>query len=126
MPSSASALWSVAAPPTTTRRVLLPRLHWPIYAPAPTAASSPVSPPPIASAQVSSAATSGILNAGLDSGVPCIFGILTCDTMEQALDRAGGKVGNKGYEAGTTAIETANLLKQLRGEGKAAGPWPKK
>lgn len=68
-------------------------------------------------------ATSGILNASTDSGVPVVFGVLTCDTMEQALDRAGGKVGNKGGEAAVTAIETANLLKMLRSEGKAAGPW---
>ena len=68
-------------------------------------------------------ATSGVLNASTDSGVPVIFGVLTCDTMEQAMDRAGGKVGNKGGEAAVTAIETANLLKQLRQEGKAAKPW---
>lgn len=73
--------------------------------------------------EVCSAATSGILNAGMDSGVPCIFGILTCDTMEQALDRAGGKTGNKGYEAGVTAIEMANLLADLRKDKKAAGPF---
>jgi 6,7-dimethyl-8-ribityllumazine synthase len=68
-------------------------------------------------------ATSGVLGASTDSGVPVIFGVLTCDTMEQALDRAGGKVGNKGGEAAATAIETANVLKQLRAEGKAAGPF---
>lgn len=73
--------------------------------------------------EVCSAATSGILNAGMDSGVPCIFGVLTCDTMEQAMDRAGGKTGNKGYEAGVTAIEMANLLKDLRTAGKAVGPF---
>ncbi|PSC71225.1 6,7-dimethyl-8-ribityllumazine synthase [Micractinium conductrix] len=68
-------------------------------------------------------ATSGVLNASTDSGVPVIFGVLTCDTMEQALDRAGGKVGNKGGEAAVTAVETGSLLRQLRGEGKAAQPW---
>lgn len=68
-------------------------------------------------------ATSGVLGASTDSGVPVIFGVLTCDTMEQALDRAGGKVGNKGGEAAATAIETASVLKQLRSSGKAAGPW---
>ena len=51
---------------------------------------------------------------GRDSLVPCIFGVLTTDTMEQAFDRAGGKMGNKGYEAAVTAIETANTLKLLR------------
>ena len=68
-------------------------------------------------------ATSGVLGASTDSGVPVIFGVLTCDTMEQALDRAGGKVGNKGGEAAATAIETASELKQLRNDGKAAKPW---
>ena len=68
-------------------------------------------------------ATSGVLGASTDSGVPVIFGVLTCDTMEQALDRAGGKVGNKGGEAASTAIETASVLKQLRSDGKAANPW---
>ena len=72
---------------------------------------------------VVSGATSGVLNASLDSGVPVVFGVLTCDTMEQALDRAGGKVGNKGGEAAVTAIEMANLLKSLRAEGKATAPW---
>lgn len=68
-------------------------------------------------------ATSGVLNASTDSGVPVIFGVLTCDTMEQAMDRAGGKVGNKGGEAAVTAIETASVLKMLRAKGKAAEPW---
>ena len=63
---------------------------------------------------VAGAATSGILNAGLESGVPVVFGVLTCDTMEQAQDRAGGKVGNKGYEAGVTAIEMAGLMASLK------------
>lgn len=62
---------------------------------------------------VAGAATSGILGAGMDTGVPVVFGVLTCDTMEQAMDRAGGKVGNKGYEAAVTAIEMANLYKVL-------------
>ncbi|KAI8474744.1 MAG: 6,7-dimethyl-8-ribityllumazine synthase [Monoraphidium minutum] len=72
---------------------------------------------------VVSAATSGVLNAGVDTGVPTVFGVLTCDTMEQALDRAGGKVGNKGGEAAITAIEMANLLGDLRAEGLAAPAW---
>lgn len=62
---------------------------------------------------VSNGATTGILRAGLDSGVPVIFGLLTVDTLEQALARAGGHVGNKGYEAALSAIETANLLKAV-------------
>ena len=69
------------------------------------------------------AVTSGILNASVDTGVPTIFGVLTCDTMEQALDRAGGKTGNKGAEAAVTAIEMANLLGDLRGAGLAAKTW---
>ena len=68
---------------------------------------------------VVSGATSGLLGAGLDTGVPTIFTVLTCDTMEQALDRAGGKVGNKGYEGAVTAVEMACLLEDLRKEGKA-------
>ena len=62
---------------------------------------------------VAGAATSGIAQAGLASGVPVIFGVLTCDTLEQALNRAGGKAGNKGFEAAATAVEMVNLLKKL-------------
>lgn len=72
---------------------------------------------------VANAAAGGLLGAGQDSGVPVIFGVLTTETMEQALDRAGGKTGNKGGEAAVTAIEMANLLKTLRSEGKAAAAW---
>jgi len=62
---------------------------------------------------VANSAAAGLLSAGLDTGVPVIFGVLTCDTMEQALDRAGGKTGNKGYEAALTGIEMANLMQEL-------------
>ncbi|KAK9811305.1 hypothetical protein WJX72_001476 [[Myrmecia] bisecta] len=72
---------------------------------------------------VAGAAASGLLSAGADTGVPIIFGVLTCETMEQALDRAGGKLGNKGGETALTAIEMANLLKSLRASGKAAAAW---
>lgn len=72
---------------------------------------------------VANAAAGGLLGAGQDSGVPVIFGVLTTESMEQALDRAGGKTGNKGGEAAVTAIEMANLLKTLRKEGKAAQAW---
>jgi len=72
--------------------------------------------------EVCSAATSGILQAGTATGVPCVFGVITTETMEQAQDRAGGKVGNKGFEAGTTAIEMGNLMKELRENGSAAKP----
>jgi 6,7-dimethyl-8-ribityllumazine synthase len=62
---------------------------------------------------VCKAATDGILQAGLATGVPVLFGVLTCDTDEQALDRAGGKAGNKGADVAEAAIEMVNLLKQL-------------
>lgn len=62
---------------------------------------------------VCSSAASGIAQAALATGVPVIFGVLTCDSMEQAIDRAGGKAGNKGYDAAVAAIEMANLFKQL-------------
>ena len=62
---------------------------------------------------VAGAAATGCLNAGLSTGVPVIFGVLTCETMEQAMDRAGGKLGNKGGEAALTAIEMANLFRML-------------
>ena len=56
---------------------------------------------------------SGIQRAQLDTGVPIAFGVLTTDTIEQAIERAGTKAGNKGYEAAETAIEMADLLRQL-------------
>ena len=59
----------------------------------------------------------GILQASLTTGVPVSFGVLTCQSMEQALDRAGGKAGNKGVEATLAAIEMANLLRTMTGAG---------
>ena len=56
---------------------------------------------------------SGIARIALESGVPIAFGVLTTDTMEQAVDRAGGKAGNKGADAAMVAIEMANLLRRL-------------
>ncbi|MDD4600590.1 6,7-dimethyl-8-ribityllumazine synthase [bioreactor metagenome] len=55
----------------------------------------------------------GVAHVGLDSGVPTIFGILTTETIEQAIERAGTKAGNKGFDAAMSAIETANLLKNI-------------
>jgi 6,7-dimethyl-8-ribityllumazine synthase len=55
----------------------------------------------------------GIQRAQLDTGVPVIFGVLTTETIEQAIERAGSKAGNKGYEAAETAIEMVDLLRQL-------------
>lgn len=59
----------------------------------------------------------GILQASLSSGVPVTFGVLTCQTMDQALDRAGGKAGNKGQEATLAALEMANLLREMKASG---------
>ena len=56
---------------------------------------------------------SGLALAALDSGVPVGFGVLTCDNVQQALDRAGGKAGNKGADAALAALEMSNLLKRL-------------
>jgi 6,7-dimethyl-8-ribityllumazine synthase len=57
----------------------------------------------------------GLQLAQMDSGVPIMFCVLTCDTLEQAIDRAGLKGGNKGFEAGLSAIEMADLSRKLRG-----------
>lgn len=62
---------------------------------------------------VAGEAAKGVAAAALATGVPVIFGVLTCDTLEQAINRAGAKAGNKGFEAALTAIEMANLLRQL-------------
>lgn len=62
---------------------------------------------------VANEATKGVAQVGLRTGVPVIFGILTTDSIEQAVERAGTKAGNKGFEAVTTAIEMVNLLKQV-------------
>jgi 6,7-dimethyl-8-ribityllumazine synthase len=58
-------------------------------------------------------AAAGIANAAAETGVPIGFGILTCDTTEQAIERAGGKAGNKGAEAALAAVETARLLRAI-------------
>ena len=55
----------------------------------------------------------GVARVGLQTGVPVNFGILTTDSIEQAVERAGTKAGNKGFDAMTTAIEMINLLKQI-------------
>ncbi len=62
---------------------------------------------------VAGEAAKGIAAAGMSSGVPVIFGILTTDTVEQAINRAGGKSGNYGYSAAVTAIEMANLARAI-------------
>jgi 6,7-dimethyl-8-ribityllumazine synthase len=57
--------------------------------------------------------TKGIAKVGLDSGLPVIYGIVTADTLEQAIERAGTKEGNQGFKAATSAIEMANLAKSI-------------
>jgi 6,7-dimethyl-8-ribityllumazine synthase len=63
----------------------------------------------------------GLQLAQMDTGVPVMFCVLTCDTLEQAIDRAGLKGGNKGFEAGLGAIEMGQLSRKLRGAAKPAG-----
>ena len=62
---------------------------------------------------VSNEMSKGIAKVSLDAGIPVIFGVLTTDTIEQAIERAGTKAGNKGYDAAVSAIEMANLLQAL-------------
>lgn len=64
---------------------------------------------------VASAAASGIAAAAAEAAVPIIFGVLTCDTLEQAQNRAGGKAGNKGADAALAALEMASLFTKLPG-----------
>ena len=63
---------------------------------------------------VAGEAVKGIGHVAAESGVPVAFGVLTCNTLEQAIDRAGAKSGNKGFDAAMSAIEMANLLRSLR------------
>lgn len=62
---------------------------------------------------VASEVSKGIASVSLETEVPVIFGVLTTDTIEQAIERAGTKAGNKGYDAAVTAIEMANVLKEI-------------
>jgi len=63
---------------------------------------------------VSAESAKGIASASIETGIPTIYGVLTCNTLEQAIDRAGAKGGNKGFDAAMTAIEMASLMKDLR------------
>lgn len=63
----------------------------------------------------------GLQLAQMDTGVPVMFCVLTCDTLEQAIDRAGLKGGNKGFEAGLAAVEMAQLSRKLRSGGARSG-----
>jgi len=62
---------------------------------------------------VASEVTKGIAKVGLDAGLPVTYGIITADTLEQAIERAGTKAGNRGFDAAVGAIEMANLLKNI-------------
>jgi 6,7-dimethyl-8-ribityllumazine synthase len=62
---------------------------------------------------VAGQAAAGIQRASLDTGVPCVFGVLTCDSEEQALARAGGARGNRGFDAMESAVRVANLLREI-------------
>jgi 6,7-dimethyl-8-ribityllumazine synthase len=64
---------------------------------------------------VAAEVSKGVAQVSLDSGIPILFGILTTDTLEQAVERAGSKAGNKGYAAAEAALEMVNLLKDLGG-----------
>jgi 6,7-dimethyl-8-ribityllumazine synthase len=63
---------------------------------------------------VAAQTASGIATVGRESGVPVIFGVITCDNLDQAMNRAGGKSGNQGFSAAMAAIEMANLIKKLQ------------
>jgi len=63
---------------------------------------------------VAAESSKGIAQVALDTGLPVIYGVLTADTIEQAVERAGTKAGNRGYDAAMAAIEMANLLRQLK------------
>ncbi len=62
---------------------------------------------------VAAEVSKGIAQVSLESGIPVLFGVLTTDTLEQAVERAGSKAGNKGYAAAEAALEMANLLKEM-------------
>ena len=64
---------------------------------------------------VAGEATKGVSNASMQTGVPCLYGIITADTLEQAINRTGVKAGNKGFEAAMSAVELVNLYKGMDG-----------
>jgi len=65
---------------------------------------------------VAAEASKGVAQASLETGVPILFGIITADTLEQAIERAGAKAGNKGFDAALAALEMANLLSEMPGD----------
>lgn len=64
---------------------------------------------------IAAEAAKGLAQASMETGVPVAFGVLTCDSLEQALERAGAKAGNKGFDAAMSAVEMGNLMRRLRG-----------
>lgn len=68
---------------------------------------------------VAGEAARGVAQIGMETGVPVLFGVLTVNTMEQAMDRSGGKLGNRGADAALAAVEMARLTRTLRKEGRA-------
>lgn len=64
---------------------------------------------------INSQVAAGIMSITRETGIPVTFGVITCESMDQALDRAGGKVGNKGHEATLAAIEMVSVLKKILG-----------
>lgn len=64
---------------------------------------------------IAAEAAKGLAQSALETGVPISFGVLTCDTLDQAIERAGAKSGNKGFDAAMTAVEMGNLMRRLRG-----------
>jgi 6,7-dimethyl-8-ribityllumazine synthase len=66
---------------------------------------------------IAGAVTKGIAQAGMETGVPVVYGIVTADTLEQAIDRAGVKAGNKGFEAAMSAVELVNLYREAFDKG---------
>lgn len=68
---------------------------------------------------IAAEAAKGIAQAALETGVPLIFGVVTADTLEQAIDRAGAKAGNKGFDSALAALEMVNLLAALPDSGSA-------
>ncbi|MGI6285187.1 6,7-dimethyl-8-ribityllumazine synthase [Neomoorella humiferrea] len=66
---------------------------------------------------VAAEVTKGVAQVGLNSGIPVIYGLITADTIEQAVERAGTKAGNKGFDAAMAAMEMANLFKTMAGQG---------
>jgi 6,7-dimethyl-8-ribityllumazine synthase len=67
---------------------------------------------------VAAEVSKGVAHVSLETGVPCVFGVLTTDTIEQAIERAGTKAGNKGFDAAVTGIEMANLLRSIEVGGR--------